>query len=448
MYLPSQVKLALSMLEQAGHEAFLVGGSVRDYVRENKQGSDWDITTSALPEETKAVFSAYRLIETGLKHGTVTVVIDHEPLEITTYRVDGSYTDHRRPDFVRFTRNLRDDVERRDFTMNALAYNPETGIVDLVGGTDDIRANLVRCVGDPDLRFREDALRILRALRFAAVLGMKIDPATADAAHRNKELLSEIAAERIQVELTKLICGKDAATVLLTYSDVFAAVLPEIIPMFGFDQRNPHHDRSVWEHSVAVMAHSPSTPVMRWTALLHDIGKPHCFSLDDTGIGHFFGHASISTSLADTILRRLRFDNATRERILLLIKNHDTPLPTEEKGVKRLMNRLGAEAALQLVDVHRADTAGQHPCCAYRYNEFDAVRLLMQKAIDDAACFSLKDLAVNGNDLISMGLHGKQVGSTLQMLLNAVIDGTVPNAHSALLEFASRHGNTDTATEP
>ena len=438
MYVPPQVNTALDLLAAAGYEAYLVGGAVRDYVRENRQGKDWDITTSALPEEVERVFAGYRLIETGLKHGTVTVVIDGEPLEITTYRVDGSYSDHRRPDSVSFTRSLRKDVERRDFTMNALAYNPSTGIVDLVGGVKDIEAKVLRCVGDPDRRFQEDALRILRALRFASVLGLEIEPATAKAAHKNKNLLKAIAAERIQVELTKMLCGEGIQEVLTKYSDIIAVVMPEIEPMFGFEQYNPHHNSDVWYHTIKVVANAPAEPVMRWTALLHDVGKPHCFSFDEQGVGHFLGHASKSTVIADELLQRLRFDNATRERITLLVKNHDTPLPVDEKGVKRLMNRLGSEAALQIVDIHRADTAGQHQDCAYRYAEFDEVQTMMQKVLDEQACFSVKNLAINGNDILMKGLRGKAVGDALQRALNAVMDGETLNEKNELLAFVDR----------
>ena len=438
MYVPPQVNTALDLLAAAGYEAYLVGGAVRDYVRENRQGKDWDITTNALPEEVERVFAGYRLIETGLKHGTVTVVIDGEPLEITTYRVDGSYSDHRRPDSVSFTRSLREDVERRDFTMNALAYNPSVGIVDLVGGVKDIEAKILRCVGNPDRRFQEDALRILRALRFAAVFGLEIEPATAEAAHKNRTLLKEITAERIQVELTKILCGEGIQEVLAKYSDILTVVIPELEPMFGFEQQNPHHNSDVWYHTVKVVANAPAEPVMRWTALLHDVGKPHCFSLDEQGVGHFFGHASKSTAIADELLQRLRFDNATRERITLLVKNHDTPLPSDERGVKRLMNRLGSEAALQIVDIHRADTAGQHPDCAYRYAEIDEIQAMMQKVIDEQACFSVKNLAINGNDLLAKGLRGKQVGEVLQKSLNAVMDGEVLNEKSELTAYVDR----------
>ena len=436
MYVPAQVNTALELLEAAGFEAFLVGGSVRDYVRENKRGSDWDITTNALPEETKRIFTGYRLIETGLKHGTVTVVIDGEPLEITTYRIDGSYSDHRRPDSVCFTGSLRDDVERRDFTMNALAYNPRTGIVDLVGGVKDIEHNILRCVGDPDRRFQEDALRILRALRFASVLGLTFDPKTAAAAHRNKDLLTSVAAERVQIELTKLLCGAGVEAILQDFSDVLAVVLPEIIPMFGFDQKNPHHDRDVWMHTVSVVGHTPPLGQLRWTALLHDIGKPHCFSEGSDGFGHFYGHAAGSTAIADTVLQRLRFDNASRERILLLIKHHDSPLPTDEGGIKRLLSRFGEEAARQLICLHRADVTAQHPDFAHRLADLDSAEVLLDKVLEAEACLSLKDLAIKGGDLTSAGLRGKAVGAALSAALEAVMDGALPNEKQPLLEYA------------
>lgn len=435
MNLPSQVNLAIRMLEEAGHEAYLVGGAVRDFVRGCPGNTDWDITTDALPEETEAVFAGFRLIETGLKHGTVTVLMDGVPLEITTFRVDGAYSDHRRPDSVRFTGNLKDDVERRDFTMNALAYNPRTGVVDLVGGQADIAAGLIRCVGDPDRRFREDALRILRALRFASRFEMAIEADTAAAIHRNRELLTAVAAERVRVELTGLLCGRGVAAVLREYADVIAVVLPEITPMIGFWQHNPHHDRDVWEHTLAVVAHSPVSPVMRWAALLHDMGKPHCFTLDEEGVGHFYGHASRSTAFAEDILRRLRFDNAARERISLLVKHHDTPLPADEKGVKRLLNRFGPEMTGQLIDIHRADTAGQPPSCACRYAEFDRVETLMENILAAQACFSLKDLAINGSDIVALGFRGPEVGRQLNACLEAVMDSRVPNEREALLEW-------------
>ncbi len=434
-HLPEQVNTVLARLEAAGYEAYVVGGAVRDFVRGDNTVKDWDVTTNALPEQVKAVFGGERLVETGLRHGTVTVLLDREPIEITTYRVDGDYTDHRHPDAVRFTRSLRDDLERRDFTVNAMAYNPRTGLVDPLGGRGDLERNLLRCVGEPERRFREDALRILRALRFASRFGLEVEESTAAAIHGQRELLRAVAPERIKTELDGILCGEYAERVLLKFGDVLAAVIPELEPMFGFAQHNPHHDRTVWAHTAAVVGAAPAVPVLRWTALLHDVGKPTCFALDGDGVGHFYGHASKSAELAAEILSRLRFDNATRDRVLLLVKHHDTPLPTEDKGVRRLMNRFGEEAALQLVDVHRADTAGLHPDYSYRYGEFDEVEAAIRRLSAEAQCFSLKDLAVKGDDLTALGLRGRAVGETLRRLLDAVMDERVENEREALLRY-------------
>ena len=335
--LPPQVHTALDRLAAAGWEAYVVGGAVRDALRGCAAG-DWDITTNAEPAQVERIFAGERLIETGLKHGTVTVLLGGLPLEITTYRVDGDYTDHRRPDAVRFTRSLREDLLRRDFTMNALAYNPRTGLVDICGGAEDIARGIVRCVGEPDRRFQEDGLRILRALRFASVLGFQITPETAAAIHRNAALLQYLAAERVRSELTKLLCGQNVGAVLREFADVPAVPIPELRPMFGFEQHNPHHDRDVWQHTVAVVAHIPPEPVLRWAALLHDVGKPPCFSRGPDGVGHFYGHAAKSAELADAVLMRLRFDTAGRTRITQLIRYHDLPVPPEPKPVRRLMN--------------------------------------------------------------------------------------------------------------
>lgn len=438
MNLSSQVNTAFKLLNAAGYEAFLVGGAVRDYVRSNAPAKDWDITTNALPEQVKSVFEGYHIIETGLKHGTVTVVIDHEPLEITTYRIDGTYSDNRHPDSVCFTRSLKEDLDRRDFTMNALAYHPTMGIVDLVGGKADIEAGIVRCVGDPDRRFQEDGLRMLRALRFASVYGLTIEPATADAIHRNRDLLENIAVERIQTELTKLLCGPAVAQILRQFADVLLVPIPELAPMFGLVQHNPHHDKDVWNHTIAVAENISPKPVLRWAALLHDIGKPSCFSLEKDGIGHFYGHASESTVLAQQILNRLRFDNAGKDRILRLIRYHDMPIDAERRCVKRLLNKHGEEAARQLVELHRADTLGQSAICQHRLAIFDAVNTLIDELIQEETCFSLKNLAINGNDLISLGLRGRDIGQMLQACLDAVLDEQISNDRTSLLAFIQR----------
>lgn len=436
MILPPQVNTAISMLYAAGYEAFLVGGAVRDYVRDNSPAKDWDITTNALPAQVESVFSGYHLIETGLKHGTVTVVIDHEPIEITTYRIDGDYSDHRHPDSVHFTRSLKEDLERRDFTMNALAYSPQKGIVDLVGGRKDIEDGIVRCVGDPNHRFQEDGLRILRALRFASVYGMAIEAETASAIHRNKELLKGIAAERIQVELTKMLCGKGVTKVLEEFSDVIAIPIPEILPMFHFEQRNPHHDKDVWDHTIAVIESITPEPVLRWAALLHDIGKPSCFSLAEDGIGHFFGHSDQSTSMAESILSRLRFDNASKEQIVRLVRYHDMPITADRKPIKRLLSKHGEDATRQLIELHKADTLGQSAICRHRIAIFEEVSQMINEILQEESCFTLKDLAANGHDMMTLGFQGPTIGRVLQECLDAVLDEQIPNEHEALMAFA------------
>lgn len=440
MILPPQVNTAISMLYAAGYEAFLVGGAVRDYVRDNSPAKDWDITTNALPAQVESVFSGYHLIETGLKHGTVTVVIDHEPIEITTYRIDGDYSDHRHPDSVHFTRSLKEDLERRDFTMNALAYSPQKGIVDLVGGRKDIEDGIVRCVGDPNHRFQEDGLRMLRALRFASVYGMAIEAETASAIHRNKELLKGIAAERIQVELTKMLCGKGVTKVLEEFADIIAIPIPEILPMFHFEQRNPHHGKDVWGHTIAVIDNIAPKPVLRWAALLHDIGKPQCFSIGADGVGHFFGHAETSTTFAEVILSRLRFDNTGRERILRLIRYHDMPITADRKLIKRLLSKHGEEAARQLIELHRADTLGLSESYHSRVDIFEEANAVMDELLrEDSSCFTLRDLAINGNDVMAMGFKGKQIGQVLQSCLDAVLEERIPNERGPLLSYAQEH---------
>lgn len=438
MTLPPQVNMALAMLKSAGYEAFVVGGAVRDSVLGIHAAKDWDIATSALPEQVKAVFNGCNLIETGLKHGTVTVVLDQMPLEITTYRMDGEYSDYRRPDSVQFTRSLAEDLKRRDFTMNALAYHPDTGIIDLVGGMDDIRDGRVRCVGDPNQRFQEDGLRILRALRFASVYGMRIDHDAEKAIHDNRELLDRIAVERVQVELTKLLCGKNAQEILHEFSDVLAVSIPEITPMFGFDQRNPHHNKDIWSHAIAVVCSISAVPVLRWAALLHDIGKPSCFSIADDGVGHFYGHAHKSGELSESILKRLRFDTASRERIVQLVRYHDLPIEPDRKQVKRLMNKLGVDTVRQLIALHQADTLGQSAMCRSRIADYHEIANVLDEILQEEDCFSLKDLAVNGTDMIALGFSGKQIGCVLNACLAAVMDDQIANERALLLTYAKQ----------
>ena len=432
--LPGPVAAALARLGGAGYEAWAVGGCVRDLLLGRVPG-DWDLCTAARPEETEAVFAGERLVETGLKHGTVTVLLDGLPLEITTFRADGDYTDHRHPDAVRFSDTLTEDLSRRDFTVNALAYAPGRGVADPFGGEADLRRGLLRAVGEPARRFEEDALRILRALRFAAQLGFTIEEKTAAAMGEKAPLLAFVSAERVREELTKLLCGPAAAPVLREFRDLAAEVLPELRPCFGFEQHNPHHCFDVWEHTLAALAAAPPEPVLRWALLLHDLGKPACFTLDEAGVGHFYGHGKVSAALAETILRRLKFPNAERERVVRLVLTHDAPIPPERKSVRRRLARCGEEDFFLLLALHRADTLAQAERNRPRLQTLDELEALARELLAEAACLSLKDLAVNGNDLLALGLRGPAVGQALRSLLEAVLDERVENEREKLLEF-------------
>ena len=434
---PAPVQTALDTLNAAGFEAFVVGGCVRDALR-GAAPHDWDCTTNAKPDEICACFRDYHVIETGLQHGTVTVVIEHMPIEITTYRIDGVYADHRRPDSVTFTDSLTDDLARRDFTVNAMAFHPQKGLIDPFHGADDLKRGVIACVGNPRDRFDEDGLRILRAMRFSSVLDFQIAPETADAVHAQKELLHHISAERIDTELTKLLCGIGAERVLTEFSDVLFTVLPELEPMHGFDQKNPHHDYDVYTHTLKAVAAVPPEPVLRWAALLHDSGKPHCFTEDERG-GHFYGHAVISKEIARRALHAMKCDRKRLDRVLLLIERHDTVWNGTDKQLKRTVRLIGFDAAYQLILLHKADVNAQAEC--YRAERIAAADGLLErldalKAAD--ACMSLKKLAVTGGDLLALGIpQGREIGVRLNQLLEQVMDGALPNERETLLAYLS-----------
>ncbi len=436
MELSAQAQTVISQLNASGHEAYIVGGCVRDSLL-GAEPHDWDIATSALPEEIKRSLADFRLIETGIKHGTVTALVDGMPIEITTYRVDGEYSDNRHPDSVRFTGSLKDDLARRDFTINALAYNHKDGIIDCFGGKDDLLHKKIRCVGEPDLRFREDGLRILRALRFAAVLDFSIEEATSESIFNNRELLKNIAPERIRTEFVKLICGKNAESVLRNYRAVLEEFLPEIGGIVAFPQNNPYHIYDVWEHTLKSTASVAPSPILRITMLLHDIGKPLCFTQDEKGVGHFRGHNIKSMEIARAVLQRLRFDNETAGKIETLVQYHDIAILPDEKLLRRYLNRFGEETVRLLFKVKEADIQAQNPKFISRLDSLKKAEEVLNTVLAGNQCFTLKDMEITGDDLISLGYpKGKIIGITLTALLDEVMDEKCPNEHGALMNRA------------
>lgn len=442
MNLPVPVATLLNRLKEAGFSAYVVGGCVRDSLL-GRQPHDWDICTSALPEQMQRVFEGFHTVETGLKHGTLTIVVNHEPYEVTTFQVDGEYTDHRHPDSVRFVDDLTQDLARRDFTVNAMAWSPETGLADPFGGQRDLSDGLIRAVGIPEQRFEEDALRILRALRFAAVYGFEIEPATSAALRQMAPDLSRVAGERIRVELLKLLCGSAAGEILREYPDVLSEIIPEIRPMIGYDQQNHHHSYDLWEHTVRGIEGVPPDPVLRLTMLLHDTGKPVVRTTDEKGEGHYFGHPKVSAEIAAKTAEVLHLDNAFRDRLCLLVLHHDTPLRTQGGEINtdrsfllRRLNRFGEQNLRALFLIHCSDRIAT----GYSTAEREKARLAERTAALDALlaeqpCFTLKDLAVKGRDLTAAGFKGKAVGEALQFLLEAVMDEKVPNEKTALLAY-------------
>ncbi|WP_040196120.1 CCA tRNA nucleotidyltransferase [Candidatus Soleaferrea massiliensis] len=435
--LPEEVRTALGCLRGNHHQAYVVGGCVRDLLLGRTPG-DWDITTSAQPHEMKRCFADYPVSETGLRHGTLTVVIGSMPLEITTFRIDGSYTDHRRPDSVRFTASLREDLGRRDFTVNAMAYSEETGLQDFFGGTEDLKRGILRCVGEPRLRLSEDALRILRAVRFASVLGFRLHPETETAVHHLKKLLAGIAPERISKELDKLLLGDDAPQVIEAYADVLSVFLPELRTLAGLEQHHPYHDLDALVHTAKSVGAAPKDRVIRLVMLFHDIAKPACYTVDDQGTGHFYNHAALGAEMAASILKRLRYDRKTSDRVVRLVRYHDVRIPCDTRAVRRWLNRLREEDFRALLAVRRADILAQAPSCQReRLAALSKLELLLQEVLERQLCFSLQDLSIGGGELIDAGMKpGPEIGKVLQGLLALVLAEQLPNEPAALLAAA------------
>ncbi|MCD8151570.1 MAG: HD domain-containing protein [Clostridiales bacterium] len=452
IHLPDKVSFIIEELQSAGFEAYAVGGCVRDSVLE-RTPQDWDITTSAKPEQVKALFSRARkasgevyasvrfpacyTIDTGIQHGTVTVMLEHEGFEVTTYRIDGEYEDARHPKSVTFTSDLLEDLKRRDFTINAMAYNDETGFVDAFDGLGDLDRGMVRCVGAAEDRFREDALRMLRAVRFAAQLGFRIDADTRAAILPLASQLSRISAERIQVELVKLLTSPHPEEMREVYETGMADVfLPEFSRMMQTPQHNPHHWGSVGEHTIASLGEVPPDRVLRLTMLLHDVAKPLCIKTDAEGVDHFHGHPKMGAEMAGQILRRLRFDNDTIARVKALIRAHDDrPLPLNERNVRRAVYRNGEAQYPDLFAVKRADILAQSDYLKKEKLEYlDEYERIYREIREKEQCLSLKDLAVTGSNLIAAGQKpGREIGRILDLMLQDVLDDPELNTRKTLM---------------
>lgn len=429
--LPEGVEAVIERLCECGYEAYAVGGCVRNFML-GLEPKDYDVTTSAKPEEMKKALEGFRIVETGIKYGTLTVISCGMPIEVTTYRIDGNYSDNRRPDEVTFTTKLAEDLKRRDFTVNAMAYSTRTGIIDIFGGRRDLQNGVLRAIGEPEERFGEDGLRILRALRFASCYGLKIHQTTADAIHRCRYLLENIAGERIAAEMNKLICG-DCENILREYYDVISVFLPELANCHGFEQHTKYHDRDVLEHIIATVGSIEPKLHLRLAMLLHDIGKPLYFTMGEDGIGHFKGHAKGSTAIAESFCKRLKYGNVITEQIRTLVMTHDILIENRENLIKRYLNKYGEDMFFDIIKVHIADDMGKAPECRERIKTYRAAAETARSIIAARECFSLKQLAVNGNDMKMLGYEGAQIGEKLDMLLELVIDGKCENEREALI---------------
>lgn len=466
----------IALLEAAGYEAVYVGGYVRDICLaggdEELTAGDIDIATSATPDEMKEVFAGYRCYDTGIRHGTITVMAGSElpagvrvPVEITTYRTESGYSDNRHPDSVEFVRSLEEDLSRRDFTINAMAVGMNGEIRDPFGGQDDIRRRLIRAVGDPDVRFNEDALRIMRALRFAATLetgggkggSFSIEAETEAAMIRNRELLKTVSAERIYAELKKLLTGANAGTVIRKYTEVLGAVLPELMQMKGFEQHNPYHRYDVLEHCIRAMenvktgAGSADSFCMKFAALLHDVGKPQTFFLDENGIGHMYGHPAAGAEIAAGIMKRLKADRKTADHVCALIKHHDLVFQKDAKLLKRWMKRYSPEMLLEILQLKRADNFATGNMSSELADKFDEIERMIHEILEAEECFSLTDMEIDGSDLLRIAESesaaagrdsarrsaGPWIGRVLDRLLEEIMDGRISNEKAVLEKRAA-----------
>ena len=438
--IPEKVRVVLNTLRMAGFEAYVVGGCVRDSIL-GRVPNDWDVTTSARPEQVKALFR--RTIDTGIQHGTVTVMMDKEGFEVTTYRIDGKYEDSRHPSQVTFTPSLEEDLKRRDFTINAMAYNDEDGLVDLFGGIRDVEERRIRCVGDPEARFGEDALRILRAVRFSAQLGYGIEEKTLAAITKLAPTLQNISAERIQTELVKLLVSDHPDYLRIAYdTGITKVILPEFDQCMAMPQNHPHHCYNVGEHTLVSLTEVPPDKVLRLAMLFHDIGKPKCLTVGKNGITHFYGHPKVSEKMTVEILRRLKFDNDTIRMVAKLIEYHDVGNEEEPspRRMRHILNRVGEEAFPAMFRVWKGDVLAQSTYLREeKLAKIEGWEACYQEILAEHQCVSLKDLAINGKDLIEMGAApGKELGACLQRLLEEVLEAPEKNTKEYLTQRAKK----------
>lgn len=435
--MPPNANAIIHMLQDAGYKAYIVGGCVRDSLM-NRVPHDWDICTSARPEQMLEVFKNRRVIKTGLQHGTITVVVDDEQYECTSFRIDGTYSDNRRPDSVTFIDDITEDLRRRDFTINAMAYNDDEGLIDPFDGIGDIKRGIIKCVGNATDRFNEDALRMLRAIRFAAQLSFVIEDNTSSELNRQRDSLANISAERITGEFNKIVISDRFVAMLVLYFHVFTQFIPELKDMLEFPQNNPHHMYDVLIHTFYTAVSCQNDLILRLAALFHDIGKPHSYQDEADGIRHFVGHNIVGADITDKIMKRLKYDNNTRNAVVQLILYHDSSFIAKPSAVKRWLNKVGKVQLKRLVDLRSADIRGQKiPYDREKMRKINDFADVLNQVLEEQQCFSMKDLSINGDDLIALGfVPGKKLGEVLTGLLNFVIDDALPNDREALLKEA------------
>ncbi len=428
MQLPNAVRFCMERLEQAGHSAYCVGGCVRDSLL-GLTPHDYDLCTDALPEEMREIFRDFPLVRSGEKHGTIGVVLEKELFEITTFRTEGGYLDSRHPDWVKFVRSIQEDLSRRDFTVNAMAYNPKTGLCDPFGGAEDLNNHILRAVGDPRQRFTEDALRILRGVRFAVRYHLIPEAQTLQAMIKTAPLMESLARERVFEELCKLLpdCRPED---LIRFAPILTQAIPELQPCVGFVQHSPWHEYDVFTHTAQVVGAVPRELPLRWAALLHDAGKPATFTRDAAGTGHFYGHAKVSAQIADAVLLRLKAPTQLRQQVVTLVAQHMTALEPDKRGLKKRISRLGFDAVRQLLLLQQADMGGKG---TVQERDFPKIQSLIDEIQAEQACLQIKDLAIDGHDLMALGLTGPAIGKALASLLEQVLEETIPNEKEALI---------------